>query len=318
MIINIDKRDVPATARNGRIYKSTSATAVTPAGSGGGGGSVVAGVISFNTRNGIVSLLKADVEAVLTGLISSHTHTVTSYDHWNFYDAAADELIPVTSDKTLAILEGAGIEITNPTDIGGVIEVTIKNRAYASQSANKVFASPNGSAGVPTFRTIVPEDLPTLTAYAVAPIFERLSANRSSSSTTLVDITDLTASLAANTYYEFEAVLSVYSSNDLGTKYGLHFTSYGASIEASINGASTATIAKSIRINAFDAAAGTYLTSSISGANTSGGILIKGIIITSTNAGSITIQHQKQTSGTSTIYANSFLKVTKVGIVGAG
>jgi hypothetical protein len=44
--------------------------------------------------------------------------------------------------------------------LGGTLEVTPSN--FASQTANTFLAAPNGSAGVPTFRTMVAADVPTL------------------------------------------------------------------------------------------------------------------------------------------------------------
>lgn len=44
--------------------------------------------------------------------------------------------------------------------LGGTLAVTPSN--FASQTANTILAAPNGAAGVPTFRTIVAADVPTL------------------------------------------------------------------------------------------------------------------------------------------------------------
>jgi hypothetical protein len=45
--------------------------------------------------------------------------------------------------------------------LGGTLSVTASN--FASQTANTVLVAPNGSAGTPTFRTLVAADLPTIT-----------------------------------------------------------------------------------------------------------------------------------------------------------
>lgn len=50
----------------------------------------------------------------------------------------------------------------SPVTGSGTLSATL-----ASQTANTVFAAPNGSAGAPTFRTIVAADLPTATAAAL-------------------------------------------------------------------------------------------------------------------------------------------------------
>ncbi len=44
--------------------------------------------------------------------------------------------------------------------LGGTLSVTASN--FASQTANTVLAAPNGAAGIPTFRTLVAADIPTL------------------------------------------------------------------------------------------------------------------------------------------------------------
>jgi hypothetical protein len=55
---------------------------------------------------------------------------------------------------------------TGNLTLGGTLAVTPSN--FASQTANTVLAAPNGSAGVPTFRTLVAADLPNTTVTAGA------------------------------------------------------------------------------------------------------------------------------------------------------
>jgi hypothetical protein len=57
-------------------------------------------------------------------------------------------------------LTGGTITTTGTITLGGTLSVTPSN--FASQTANTVLAAPNGAAGVPTFRAIVPADIPTL------------------------------------------------------------------------------------------------------------------------------------------------------------
>jgi hypothetical protein len=52
------------------------------------------------------------------------------------------------------------ITTTGNLTLGGTLAVTPSN--FASQTANTVLAAPNGAAGVPTFRALVPADIPTL------------------------------------------------------------------------------------------------------------------------------------------------------------
>lgn len=57
-------------------------------------------------------------------------------------------------------LTGGPITTTGTITLGGTLAVTPSN--FASQTANTFLAAPNGSAGVPTFRTIVAADVPSL------------------------------------------------------------------------------------------------------------------------------------------------------------
>ena len=93
-----------------------------------------------------------------------------------------------------------------------------------------------------------------------------------------------------------------------GTKYGVNFSTSGATVSAVITGSSTATASKTERINALNTATGTYLTTS----GQTGGVIIKGVINTGANEGNLSIQHLKVTSGTSTVFVDSFLKVIQV------
>jgi hypothetical protein len=52
------------------------------------------------------------------------------------------------------------VTTTGSLTLGGTLAVTASN--FSSQTANTFLAAPNGSAGVPTFRTIVAADIPTL------------------------------------------------------------------------------------------------------------------------------------------------------------
>ena len=47
-------------------------------------------------------------------------------------------------------------------DSGGTVQTLASQNLFASQTANYVYASPNGSAGVPTFRALVAADIPAL------------------------------------------------------------------------------------------------------------------------------------------------------------
>lgn len=132
-------------------------------------------------------------------------------------------------------------------------------------------------------------------------------ANATTTGQVLVNITGLTAALVANAVYEFEAVLMVQSSSTAGNGYGVQFSAAGAAVEAQITGTLAAATQKTLRINALNTAATPFVTVAATG-----GILIKGILTTGANAGNLTIQHLKVTSGTSTVFIHSFLRVRRI------
>jgi len=66
-------------AADNMVLKSTAA------GARSWGALPASGVVSFNTRTGAVTLTKSDVEAVLTGLINTHTHNYDNYSSWQLY-----------------------------------------------------------------------------------------------------------------------------------------------------------------------------------------------------------------------------------------
>jgi len=128
-------------------------------------------------------------------------------------------------------------------------------------------------------------------------------SNATTTGQALVNITGLSIPLAANTTYEFEATLSVQSSSSAGTEYGVQFSAAGATVESQCTGTLLATSAQTVRVSALNTATAAFLTS-----GATGGILIKGVIAVGANAGNLTIQHLKVTSGTSTVFINSYLK----------
>jgi hypothetical protein len=126
---------------------------------------------------------------------------------------------------------------------------------------------------------------------------------------TLADITGLTIALVAGATYEFEAVLQCTTSADTtGCEYAVQFSQAGGTVYGQLIGSSTSTATKSEIITALNTASGVYLATSAQ----SGQILIKGLIVTTANAGNLTIQHLKVTSGTSTVKIGSFLKAVRI------
>jgi len=136
-----------------------------------------------------------------------------------------------------------------------------------------------------------------------------VAAATTTGSLNLINIQGLSYAASANSKYIFEVYLS--NAVDVGTagiKVGMNYSAAGATIESSVFGKSSAAAMRSDRINAFNtASAGAY---SIAAADA--GLTIKGTITTGANAGNITAQVVKVTSNNVTIYADSYMRITKV------
>lgn len=154
---------------------------------------------------------------------------------------------------------------------------------------------------------------PTFTGTPVGigiPVFARVTgSNATTTGQALVDITGLSVSLIANATYEVECMLSGSTTAvTTGTGYGIQYSAAGATIEGWVSGSSTTTAAKSLRLNAFNTSSQAWLTTSAQ----TGGIFIKGIVTVGANAGTLTARHLKVTSGTSTVFIGSYIKITRI------
>jgi hypothetical protein len=166
------------------------------------------------------------------------------------------------------------------------------------------------AAPTPSFGTNTTQVATTAFVLGQGPVYARVTgSNATTTGQTLTNITGLSVALTTNAVYEFEANLTVSTSAvTTGTQYGVQYSAAGAAVEALCDGSLTTTSNQTVRISALNTATVAYLTSSAQ----SGGILIKGVVTTGANAGNLTIQHLKVTSGTSTVFINSFLKVTRI------
>ena len=134
------------------------------------------------------------------------------------------------------------------------------------------------------------------------------SVDRTTTGQALVDIADLSIALEPSMTYEFQATLGVQASTTAGNQYGVQYSAAGASVEAQIIGTLAAAGVRNDRITALNTATPAYVTS-----GATGGVVIEGTITTGVNAGNLTIRHLKVTSGTSTVFAKSILRVRRIG-----
>lgn len=127
---------------------TTNVTGTLPLANGGTGATTQAGAAnavlpSQSTNNG--KYLTTDGANVSWATVSAGGGTVTS----------------VSGTGTVSGITLTGtVTSSGSLTLGGTLAVTASN--FASQTANTFLSAPNGSAGVPTFRTIVAADVPTL------------------------------------------------------------------------------------------------------------------------------------------------------------
>lgn len=209
--------------------------------------------------------------------------------------------ITQTADATLSneqALSALATGILKNTTTTGVLSIAAAGTDYAAASHTHVIGDTTGLQAA--------LDGKSATSHTHASEWTIARVTGSNATTTgqaLANVTGLSVALLANTTYEFEAILSVQASSAAGNQYGVQFSAAGATIEAQISGTLAAATARADRISALNTAAPAYVTS-----GSTGGIRIQGIVTVGANAGNLTIQHLKVTSGTSTVFINSYLK----------
>jgi hypothetical protein len=138
-----------------------------------------------------------------------------------------------------------------------------------------------------------------------------LGADQATSSAAFVDVPGLSAALLANSVYEFEAMLNVLTSPDTtGIRYAVGFTGAGAAVVMQGIVPNTATNLITQWIAAFGTSFSTNPVMTI--ASQTGAATLRGFLTTAAAAGTLTVQHLKVTSGTSTVRKGSGLRVRKV------
>lgn len=160
------------------------------------------------------------------------------------------------------------------------------------------------TATFPADNTVVPTNTGGWTKYFVT------GSDATTTGQSLVDITGMVSgTLSASTQYEVEIVIRAASSSAAGISVGIHVGGTGSPTVALIgttNSSSTAAGA-SIAINGVDTAS----TAGLVYASSAGAIVLKGFVTTGTGTATISVQHLKVTSGTSTIKVGSVLKIKK-------
>jgi len=144
----------------------------------------------------------------------------------------------------------------------------------------------------------------------VANMAAVITADFTNATANMVAITGLSIPLMNYSTYEFEIIITGTVTADAnGATFQIDFSgAAGAVLEAILIGALTNAAVIAERI----AAIATPTTAILTTASQSGGILIKGIIITGANIGNLTIACNHPTAGTTTIRIGSSLKTVKL------
>lgn len=213
--------------------------------------------------------------------------------------AAASPCIKYDAVPTQANSRASGAPIT----INGLLSQSFATWISCPNATPPILVKPpNGASGGtvdhwPNFDFMAPE-------WAWSG---KVASDQTTTGQALVNVAGLSVPLDANHLYEFEAFMLVATSAvTTGTQYGVQFSAAGAGVEALVEGHTTQTAVSPCGLSVLNTATTvTYLTVSSQG----GIIRIKGMIATGSNAGNLTIQHLKVTSGTSTVRAGSYLNV---------
>lgn len=155
----------------------------------------------------------------------------------------------------------------------------------------------------------IPDSYPEANGWDAIALVATTDATRTAQ--TLADVTGLSLAVLHGATYEFEASLQVVASADTnGMKVGIHTSQTPVSVQALVEGNTATTTVASTAVIAVDTADITARNTSNAGV---GFIKIRGHVVThATLDGTLSIQHLKVTSGTSTVKVGSSLKIRKV------
>lgn len=130
-------------------------------------------------------------------------------------------------------------------------------------------------------------------------------------STTLADVSGLSIPLAASGVYEFYGFMGTQSSSTAGNQFGVQCSVAGATVHGWIEGSQSALGSNNLTVRNRIVAQGAQSTAMNLVAG-DGIVTLGGIVVAPASACNFTIRAKKATSGTGAVYANSFLKVTRI------
>jgi hypothetical protein len=241
-----------------------------------------------------VTLTKSDI-----GLGNVENVSITAADALKVDKTTTINTYPLSANITL-----------DKTDIG-LGNVTNNAQYY---SGGQIIPVTDGGIGVGTITgimkgtgtTAVVSAVP-LVDYELPHLFGQVTGTNATTTTqTLTTITGLTLSLGANSVYHFEVQIQNRSTSNAGNQYALAYTG-SATVAGTVFGNTTLTAFKSERLTTLGVNTGAFPTT----LNADTHLRIVGVI-TTTTAGTLSVQHLKVTSGTATAYIGSFIKGSKI------
>lgn len=255
--------------------------------------------------------------SITVSSVAGDSTTLTFYYRNFIYEWVGGSTNTVANGKT------GGTSFTAYALLAGGTISTGNLQALTTGTSGQILRS-GGSAALPSYSTatypatagtsgnVLTSDGTNITSSANTGGWTTLHVSGSDATTTgqsLVDITGLVSGTLTNsTMYEVEAVLLVTTSAVLtGNEYGIFGggTGSAATCNAILTGTTTATVATSQTINTIATASSAVLTAS----GITGTIIIKGNVTTrSTGTATISLQHLKVTSGTSTVKIGSVFR----------
>lgn len=239
-------------------------------------------------------------------VIGSSTHTVTFNTSSN---------TTVTLPPSGSLITAAGFEtLTNKTitapvgivkgdvGLGNVDNTSDVNKPQSTANTAADALQLNLAGGTMTGAIVF------IASQIGIPVYGNVTTTPTTTGQALVDITGMSVSLIANARYEVEMlVIGSVTAVTTGNGYGIQYSAALATIDGLFTGSLTTTASKTTRTNAFNTSNQAWLTTSAQ----TGGVVFKGTVITGANAGTLTGRHLKVTSGTSTVFPGSYLKVTR-------
>lgn len=262
-----------------------------------------------------------DLIQLQSGVISASQNFMVARGAWNSANAYAKNDVVVYNGETYVCL--IANSNSSPTETGtnwqpysSITDLRVLTTSYAlPANSSKIYVSSvqmnaGASLTIPSTSAVFVTGPSSSTAPRL-PYWDaiyQVLADFGTPKTSLTDIPNLSHAALADSIYEIEAVCRVQSSDSAGLKVGWNFSAAGGTGRLMFACSNNSGINLGVDIVAVATASGIHSNE----ANTDHLVFAKGYAKTAANAGNITLQIMKQTSGTATIFAGSIMKVRKL------